>query len=171
MHIPNEFEACFNEQYPAVEIKYSLPKSVDAFPTIKESLTAYIEKNYSLGLEIVMGDIKYDVINMTYENISDPSGTKYEMSQNGFNVVTSKLYLTLDTNKSEKAFIYMLEDIKDMKPVMFKAELIAQIGNYTMLKAINIIGAWLKYCQDNSTFKMDYEKYNKIVADSRNDSN
>lgn len=163
MLIPQEFIESFELQYPAVDIKIDLPESIDKFPTFKEEIIVSILKNHKLCHNVLYKGMNYDIINMIYSNPISPLATS-PLSQKGYATVMHELYLTLGTNRSEKTFEYVLDDLKEINAARFNADIVSQIGNYYTIKGIELINAWLQYCIVQSKFKMNYADYNSAMG-------
>lgn len=162
MIIPKEFVESFDNQYPNATLDYELPKSLDKFPTIKTIIERAILDDKRLSLPYLHQNIVYDILQMSYYYPETPDKT-YELTQTGYAIITKAIYAGLQTNKSEKTFEYVLDDIKEINPDLFYANLIAQVGNYYTIRSIDLISSWLKYCNAHGKFKMDYEDYNSFV--------
>jgi len=163
MLIPQEFIESFELQYPAADIKINLPESIDKFPIFKEQVIASILKHNKLCHNVLYKGMNYDIINMTYSNPTSPLANS-PLSQKGYATVVHELYLTLGTNRSEKTFEYVLDDIKEINVARFNADIVSQIGNYYTIKGVELINAWLQYCITQSKFKMNYADYNSAMG-------
>lgn len=168
--LPSEFIASFEEQYPKQELSYELPESLDKCPALKEVIVRNIEHLNELTLIIMdEGHVKYDMLSRTYVTLDNPVH-EHKITNRGYEIMFERLYKKYAGNLSPKTFAFIIDDLVELNPTLFRAGLVAQQGSYGIEKAIMLNQSWIKFCMEYpSKFKMDFSDYEKVIAKLEDD--
>lgn len=168
---PSEFLSAFDAQYPKQKLEYTLPTSLDKCPSLKALIENNIETHHELILVIMdKNNVKYDMLTRTYSTLDNPHMV-HTMSNQGYELMFEELYKRHAGNLSPKSFAFILDDLVELNPVKFRANLVCSQTEYMVRKAIELNKAWIDYCSKYKTkFKMDYNEYEKLVGIAQKES-
>ena len=163
---PSEFIASFEKQYPKPALEYTLPKSLDKCPEMKNIVEHRIKVTNQYELSYMDDNgVTYDILSRRYRTYDNPTQW-HKMSPQGYDSIFNILYKKYGGNISPKSFAFVLDDLAEINPAKFEAELAMQCSTFNLAKAIALNQSWFKYCLEfPSNFKMDYDEYNEIVKD------